>query len=631
MTTSVVYAAANDGDAYGESTTYATARSTATAVDLYGSSATVGQIKSGSTYYIYEGFEQFDTSVVGADAISAAILSLRGTVDGSVTDFTIEARSSNWGASLTTDDYVPGASLAGLTEVAHYDTASGWATAWHDFADDALPANVNKTGITYILLDSSRHVAGNQPSGNEYVSYSTEASSYPPYLTITHAPAPILLAGTSAGQASDSAVLTDKASPPTPPNFPSGPGLAVQVWSADASAMLAILGNVSDVGWTDLFCGVGSGSCRLSIYDSACTAGNVAQGNLIKLCLEGSPVFAFFNTSPVLEIGEANTSVVTLAGSSVLAYTARARVDPLGGWATPTGTTRSGGEATMGGTFGGILLQLIKEAQLRGTIPTLKPQFTAAADSLGNAWAANCSALTFAVGCSLQDVILKLVALGMGVYMDPQLNLYAYAAGVQGANLASTVIFQEGRHFTAPVDRNGQAIKGGRKLVSIGSGFSNAVLAIGTGGVYEEATDATVSNPNIGRWESSVDLSSTTADTTLLSAAAAQQIVLTETASSAITVNLIHDQNPGGFQPYVSCMPGDTIALNVPGQYSNTPARIVAYTIAQIDGANYTWQASLGSIALPIGLRLAQMLASSSGTTSNVSGGVAGNLTLGHP
>jgi hypothetical protein len=396
--------------------------------------------------------------------------------------------------------------------------------------------------------------------------------------------------------------------------------------------MVSILNNAAETTFTDMLGAVGSGSTKLSYYDAKLAG--VQQGSLIKLCLGSPPVpvFAFFNTSPVLEIGEAADSVITLAGSSVLGYTARARVDPAGGWAAPTASVRSGGEAAMGGTFGGILLQLVTEAKARGTIPSLTPQFTATLDSAGNSWAVNCSALTFTVGCNLQDVILKLVALGMGVYMDPQLNLYAYIAGAYGANLTSTVIFQEGRHFTAPVDRAGQFLKGGKKLTSIGSGFSNAVLAMGAGNVFEEATDSTVSNPYIGRWESAVDLTSVTGDTTLLTNAAKQQITLTETASSAITVNLIHDTNPGGFEPYVSCRPGDTIALNVPGQYNKTPAQIVAFTITQIDGANYTWQANLGSLALPIGLRVAMQVAQAGGSTSTIaSGTIAGNLTLTNP
>jgi hypothetical protein len=412
--------------------------------------------------------------------------------------------------------------------------------------------------------------------------------------------------------------------------------IEVQVWDPSnpiaPSGMQSILQGASGASWTDTLGAVGSGSVKCSAFDAKAAA--VQQGSLIKFCLGGVPVFAFFNTSPVLEIGEAADSVITLAGTSALGYTARARVDPVGGWAAPTSSVRSGGEAAMAGTFGGILLQLITEAKARGTIPSLTPQFTATKDSAGNSWAVNCSALTFSGDGSIHiiDVILKLVALGMGVYMDPQLNLYAYIAGAYGADLHSTVIFQEGRHFTAPVDRAGQFLRGGKKLTSIGSGFSNAVLAIGAGNVYEEATDATVSNPYIGRWESAVDLTSVTGDTTLLTNAAKQQIALTETASSAITVNLIHDTLPGGYEPYVSCRPGDTIALNVPGQYNKTPAQIVAFTITQIDGANYTWQANLGSLALPIGLRVARQIAQAGGSTSTIaSGTIAGDLTLTNP
>ena len=58
----------------------------------------------------------------------------------------------------------------------------------------------------------------------------------------------------------------------------------------------------------------------------------------------------------------------------------------------------------------------------------------------------------------------------------------------------------------------------------------------------------------------------------------------------------------------------------------------MAFTITQIDGANYTWQANLGSLALPIGLRVAQQVAQAGGSTSTIaSGTIAGNLTLTNP
>lgn len=400
--------------------------------------------------------------------------------------------------------------------------------------------------------------------------------------------------------------------------------IEVQSWSPDGTTMLAILDGASSVQWTDLLGDVGSGSCQLSVYDpkyAYCT-----KGNLVKFLLNGTPAFAFFNTAPKLTIGEAEASVLTLAGNAVLDYLGRAGAYPPGGYAAPTGTAWT----WTGQTFGGILKILIDAAQVRGTIPALTYDFSATLDSAGAAWTANVS-LTVDAKATILDVAKKLVALGMGIYMDPQLKLHAYIPGAQGANLASTVIWQYGRHFTSPVDRAGVPTNG-PVGDNTGSMPTTVVLVEGTGGVFVEASDpAYTANPAYGRIETAVDYSTVTADATQMTAAGNAQIALSEAAAQAITVNLNHGTDAGSFEPYRDYRPGDTVAINVPGQYANAPGQVVGLTIAQTPNADYTVSANLGSIALPIELRLARMLAASTGTTSNVSGGVAGSLTLSNP
>ena len=140
---------------------------------------------------VIEGFLAFDTSSIpDGDTVSAAVLNLTALADGSTTDFTIEARLSDWGTGLTTADYVAGASLSGLTLLAHRATSSGW-TAAYDLTDDAFPANVNKTGTTRLLLCSSRTTAGTSPTidRDEYVyAYSADqtGTTRDPKLTVTY-------------------------------------------------------------------------------------------------------------------------------------------------------------------------------------------------------------------------------------------------------------------------------------------------------------------------------------------------------------------------------------------------------------------------------------------------------------
>lgn len=194
MPTITVYADAGSNDGYISSTnsTYSTARSGGTlTADTSGTTVTIGQNFSSPTYACYEAFFSFDTSFVGfASSVSSATFSLYGNLDWSFTDFTIEARISDWGTSLTTADWVAGASLSALTSVATFATSSTFSTsAYNAFTNVAFPANINKSGSTRIICYSSRHSGNNTPSSAEYViAYSADqtGTSNDPKLSITY-------------------------------------------------------------------------------------------------------------------------------------------------------------------------------------------------------------------------------------------------------------------------------------------------------------------------------------------------------------------------------------------------------------------------------------------------------------
>lgn len=195
MTTTVVYSSTADGHINSANAAYATARTGGTlTVDTSTSSQNaVGQVEFFG-YNCAEGFLDFDTSgIPDADTVSAAVLDVYGSQDSSTTNFTIEARLQNWGGTLTTADWVSGADLGTPTLLASRSTASGWSTsAYNTFTDTAFPANVNKTGVTYVMLCSDRHRVGNDPGagGSEFVRfYSADDSgtTRDPKLTVTHA------------------------------------------------------------------------------------------------------------------------------------------------------------------------------------------------------------------------------------------------------------------------------------------------------------------------------------------------------------------------------------------------------------------------------------------------------------
>lgn len=183
------------------STTYSTARSSggskvAAATEVY---LQVGQnYIGGFGYYLYETFLSFDTSTIPDSAIiSSVTLSLHGGgyADQSTTDFTIEARTYDWGASLTTADWVAGADLASNTLLASRST-SGWSTsAYNDFTENGsnFVSAINKTGITRIVICSSRTKDGTAPTGAEYVNFAaneTTGTSNDPKLSVTYALGP---------------------------------------------------------------------------------------------------------------------------------------------------------------------------------------------------------------------------------------------------------------------------------------------------------------------------------------------------------------------------------------------------------------------------------------------------------
>ena len=187
---------ADDGEGGGSNGTYAAARAGtgspfgAAAAATY---ATVGQAKVVVTFTEYQVFESFlafnTSSIPDGDTVSAAVLNLTSYADNSTTDFTLEARLYDWGASLTTADWVT--SLSSQTLLAHRDTASGWTVnTAYDLTDDAFAANVSKTGSTRILLCSDHTTSNTAPTGLEHVTaYSADytGTTRDPKLTVTYA------------------------------------------------------------------------------------------------------------------------------------------------------------------------------------------------------------------------------------------------------------------------------------------------------------------------------------------------------------------------------------------------------------------------------------------------------------
>lgn len=182
--------------------TYATARTggtlsieTTTGLELY-----VGQRKiSAGNYVVWESLMEFDTSAItDTDVISAVDLALYKAGAGTpASNFLLEARESLWGTDITTADWISGASVSGLTQLATLDTtgisgSSGYKT--FTAVPAFLTATGMKTGTVQLLINSSRHRLANAPAEAtterfDFLPANVSGTTQDPKLTITHAAA----------------------------------------------------------------------------------------------------------------------------------------------------------------------------------------------------------------------------------------------------------------------------------------------------------------------------------------------------------------------------------------------------------------------------------------------------------
>lgn len=169
MATYVIYADTADAYINSSSTTYSTARSGGGTISANNTNfgMYVGQYFSSPTSYVYEHFLSFDTSSVANTPISVTLSVYSQSTDGAT--FTINARAYDWGSSVTTADFVAGASLSALPLRASRSTASWPLEQYLDFTTDSSFLT-NTANPVRLVLASSLTEAGTAPSAPESVS-----------------------------------------------------------------------------------------------------------------------------------------------------------------------------------------------------------------------------------------------------------------------------------------------------------------------------------------------------------------------------------------------------------------------------------------------------------------------------
>lgn len=190
MPLSWTIAPSTEGVITSEDVVYSTARTGGTlSVVTTGVQHEAGQALLGGNYDIFEFLLSFDTSVAAGQQIVAATLALWLTQDNSSTDFVVEARAWPFSSGgITTADYLPGGSMSGQTLLASLDTSGigpGTTGEYKTFVSDAaFPAAINTSGLTDIVLCSSRTRTNTAPTGNEWTTWATVEGSHGAQLTI---------------------------------------------------------------------------------------------------------------------------------------------------------------------------------------------------------------------------------------------------------------------------------------------------------------------------------------------------------------------------------------------------------------------------------------------------------------
>lgn len=175
MPTYTIYSGSADGGLFSSGGTYAQNRAgtgggTSVLADATSTASYVGQ-DGNSGDAVYEAFLTFDTSTV-VGTIATATLSIYGVDNITTTDFTATAAVRDYGATLEAADWVAGASLSALTTVATFNT-TGYAASYMAFTDVAMPANVNQSGSTRLIIYSNRTSDNNDPTTDELFGFAT--------------------------------------------------------------------------------------------------------------------------------------------------------------------------------------------------------------------------------------------------------------------------------------------------------------------------------------------------------------------------------------------------------------------------------------------------------------------------
>ena len=180
------YGNTGDGEIYGNSATYTTARSTSYDCLDIAETIRVGQDYYGS-YDVYRGYLSFETGGLDGYNVAAAELYLYIGFDNSATDFDLRVYNDNAISLPLCSDREANYDRTGTIQQSSFWNTSAWSSA--AYVHNAMnTAHLNLNGDTRYLLRSARDVNINQPAGQEFIhiySSNVAGTATDPYMLIT--------------------------------------------------------------------------------------------------------------------------------------------------------------------------------------------------------------------------------------------------------------------------------------------------------------------------------------------------------------------------------------------------------------------------------------------------------------
>lgn len=151
--------------------------------------AYLGWRRQVATRGAYQNFFTFDTSSLGTDHVTSAVVTIAASLVVINDDFQVE--SYYYGTSTGTGgaDWIDRASHANFTKMGSR-TGSDWTTGTYYDITEVTPVQVNGEGNSVVALSTStiRTIAADKTTNDYFRTYMYENGSLYPYITLEHVP-----------------------------------------------------------------------------------------------------------------------------------------------------------------------------------------------------------------------------------------------------------------------------------------------------------------------------------------------------------------------------------------------------------------------------------------------------------